>query len=822
MAERLGTQLQSGGLEQSIHTGLLGSGLFGGASLDLNFAVTKNVGPLVTFTRASSATYIDSAGTLRTAVTNLLLRSEEFDNASWTPTALQAFGSGSIANAIASPSSSITADLITENTANSEHNVLQAITVTVNTVYTLSCFAKKGTRSILAMSPTSPGVANYYTLFNLDTGAIVFNEVGNTSTITALGNGWYRCSITRTTGAAQVLSNNKIGIANNVLSTTYTGDGTSGIYVWGAQLEQSSTVGEYIPTTSATNSAPRFDHAITSSRTNHIRNNTMVGAVAGTPGTAPSNWSFPASQSGLAVNVVGTGVENGINYVDFRFFGTTTSALFGNVSFESFTSVAATQSSLWTHSAYLKLAGGSTANINTVRLVMDNYNSLGTALTQYAVSLPLSISTASLESQRFSVSTLASTFSNAATAFVRPYIQVEANSGVAIDITLRIGMPQLEQGSVATSVIPTSTGAVTVNTTESLGLLVEEQRTNSIRNNTMVGAVAGTPGTLPTNWNAFSQPTGVTRSVIGTGTQNGIAYIDIRFNGTASGAGELSIFPEGTGALLFTAGTVLSGSAWLSLVGGSTSNIASVTLRTVSYLGATYVSEGNAVISITPTLTRFAFNNYTTAATSDRVLPTISVNVAAAGAIDITLRIGLPQLEQGAFATSVIPTSTAAATRSANVASITGANFSSWYRQDEGTVFVEYTGVIAGVNRGVWALTADSSNSNNIIDFFNGGLSPVLRVNSSGVNQAYISTGTATTATFNKVASAFAQNNFARSLNGLAADLDTSGTMPATTPILLNIGTINAYGVASLSGTIRRLTFFPQRLANSTLQAITQ
>ena len=176
--------------------------------------------------------------------TNLVLRSEEFE-ATWTPTALQAFGSGSVANAIASPSSSITADLITENTANSEHSVLQAIAVTVNTVYTLSCFAKKGTRSILAMSPTSPGVANYYTLFNLDTGAIVFNETGNTSTITALGNGWYRCSITRTTGAAQVTSNNKIGIANNTLSTTYTGDGTSGIYIWGAQLEANPSATEY-------------------------------------------------------------------------------------------------------------------------------------------------------------------------------------------------------------------------------------------------------------------------------------------------------------------------------------------------------------------------------------------------------------------------------------------------------------------------------------------------------------------------------------------------------------------------------------------------
>ena len=70
MSERLGTQLQPGGLEQSIHTGLLGKGLFAGASLDLYFAVTKNIGPLVTFTRASSGTFVDSAGLITTATTN--------------------------------------------------------------------------------------------------------------------------------------------------------------------------------------------------------------------------------------------------------------------------------------------------------------------------------------------------------------------------------------------------------------------------------------------------------------------------------------------------------------------------------------------------------------------------------------------------------------------------------------------------------------------------------------------------------------------------------------------------------------------------------
>jgi hypothetical protein len=63
----------------------VGNGLFNSASLDLPFAKTKSLvdattgANLVDFTRASSGTYVDSEGVIRTATTNLLLRSEEFD-----------------------------------------------------------------------------------------------------------------------------------------------------------------------------------------------------------------------------------------------------------------------------------------------------------------------------------------------------------------------------------------------------------------------------------------------------------------------------------------------------------------------------------------------------------------------------------------------------------------------------------------------------------------------------------------------------------------------------------------------------------------------
>ena len=361
-------------------------------------------------------------------------------------------------------------------------------------------------------------------------------------------------------------------------------------------------------------------------------------------------------------------------------------------------------------------------------------------------------------------------------------------------------------------------------TGESLGLLVEEQRTNLLLRSEE----------FETTWSALNVTVSSNTTISPAGSQtadkitpaasNAAHLISQSATVTASTAYIASVYVKGDGApfvqVAYDNGSSVGAFVNVDLSngaitrgplasGGATNIVGSVASAGNGFyrisVGATHTgTAGRMLISVLPSGQSLAgMNPSTTTAATDKII------------------VWGAQLEAGAFPTSYIPTTTAAVTRSADVASITGANFSSWYRQDEGTVFTEYTGVIAGVNRGVWALTADSSNANNIIDFFNGGVSPVLRVNSSGVNQAYIFTGTATTATFNKVASAFAQNNFARSLNGLAADLDTSGTMPATTPILLNIGTINAYGVASLSGTIRRLTYWPQRLSNSTLQSIT-
>ena len=195
---------------------------------------------------------------------------------------------------------------------------------------------------------------------------------------------------------------------------------------------------------------------IEEARTNSIRNNSMQGAVAGTPGTAPTNWSV-SSGSGINSQIVGKGTENGIDYVDVRWFGTTTGNVYFGVLFEANSQIAASANSIWTHSAFFRLISG-TLGANAI-MVMTNFDSGGGALNQFATS---SIAESGATLQRFYHSTLSSTFASASTAFVRPSIQFNVtSSGVAVDFTLRIGWPQLEQGAFVTSPIRTTSAAVT-------------------------------------------------------------------------------------------------------------------------------------------------------------------------------------------------------------------------------------------------------------------------------------------------------------------------------------------------------------------------
>jgi hypothetical protein len=150
--------------------------------------------------------------------TNLILWSEQFDNTSAWTTA----GSTVTANNTTSPDGTQNADLLTFNVT-AYPSIYQAVTTTNGATYTASIYAKKGNQNFLGLEIRGSSSATD-TVFNLNTGVIV----SGTGTIESVGNGWYRCSITKAANSTSTLL--IIGRGDTAVS----GDT---LYLWGAQFE---------------------------------------------------------------------------------------------------------------------------------------------------------------------------------------------------------------------------------------------------------------------------------------------------------------------------------------------------------------------------------------------------------------------------------------------------------------------------------------------------------------------------------------------------------------------------------------------------------
>jgi len=226
----------------------------------------------VSFTRASSGWRYNSAGLLvsettdaprfqydpaaltprglliEDAATNIPTYSEQFDNAAWSKTR-----SSITANAIVAPDGTTTMDKLVEDTSSGTHILTRNYSFAAGTTYTQQIFAKAGERQYFVINFVSNvfgGVGTQTAVFNLGAGTVHSVTSLVTAHIQNVGSGIYRCtaSCLATSSNSQPLT---LALSTDGTVTSYTGDGTSGLYVWGYQMTATDFASSYIPTTSA-------------------------------------------------------------------------------------------------------------------------------------------------------------------------------------------------------------------------------------------------------------------------------------------------------------------------------------------------------------------------------------------------------------------------------------------------------------------------------------------------------------------------------------------------------------------------------------------
>jgi hypothetical protein len=387
-----------------------------------------------------------------TSVRNLLGFSETFDNAAWSKGAATL-----VTGAQANPVNGLfNAQKLMEDTTNAQHLVLQNYAAAAS-IYTYSIYVKAAGRDIFGFNRTDIG--GFSASYNLATGTVRSISGFTNAQIVAVGNGWYRVSCMLTLASATTIG---FGVQpyNALGATVYTGDGNSGIYIYGAQLSNSASLDPYVPTPGAAPSStayygPRFDYnpvtrlprgfLVEEARTNLALRSAEFGSISWTKNNATVTANVTTAPDGTTTAFklaedAATGFH-GINQLATLVSGTAyTQTFFVKAAERNW--IALTEGNNVTATAYFNLATGTIGTVSGTGSPSATIVPFGNGW--YRVSLTFT------------------PIANAGNIQIRTATaDGTANYAGTVGSGVFIWGAQLEAGSFPTSYIPTTTSTVT-------------------------------------------------------------------------------------------------------------------------------------------------------------------------------------------------------------------------------------------------------------------------------------------------------------------------------------------------------------------------
>ena len=794
---------------------LLSNDLQAEATLNLDFR-SGVLDPRIDFQRTTTGTYYRGPFNQ-----NLALQSEAFNT--WTTNEASV-----LTDQTAAPNGTVTADKIVDNTVNAGHTATRIVLFVSGQQYTFSVYAKRGEVDFMFLRfyASGPWATNKIGIFDLLNGTAQSSLGSPAVSITDSGNGWYRCSITATADGAT--GNGTFGVLLSKTGTTssYTGTGTEGIFVWGAQLTQGSLLTPYIPTTTAAitqgqiAAAEPWNLFTQSQDITNAGTYTLVGATsANITATAPDGSTTVTQLTESNLNerhLVGRTAYTALPIIDFP---VTISVYLKKVS-RRYIQLVGISSAASSFSAIFDL---DTGTITDTRAQGGSY--LGGTM--------VDVGGGWYRCTIFGFTSIAQTTLNVVHSNVATFgagsllAQSLQYLGDGTSQTLVWG-EQLNYGSTALPYRSTTTAALWLPRFENdpitgaaRGLLIEGGATNLCLQSAAVRTSPWTTQFLTTAGTSITAPDGTASGVElvptnGTGSPNAFTYQVI--SASAATAYTTSVFLKAKGTTLNTVlrvwarsgGTLIS--TLLVTFNNANGTVGAVSSGTWTATSATSTHVGNGWYRVTLT--------GTTPATTDSVVPWILFDATGDG-VNGVYAWGA-QVEAQSFASSYIPTTTATVARGADSAVMTGTNFSSWYNQSAGTVLTSYQGLPSGVPSGSRAYEINDGTNNERITFITQGAASAatsLIVTDNTVAQASIALSGVNGLLPARIASAYAADNFGVSYNGNAAVTDTLGTVPTVNRLWILAGGTTGTQVANTC--ISRLAYWPTRLPDATLQALT-